>query len=214
MIVSTDRQQTLALAGTLQCAILVQQLAKQNRFDKTALHQSTLSLIRLEETSVEEVYGGVYGVDLGLRSMVRYFTQKPDVEIREVYQYAAATHQLGLKLLGLKKTAGIIHDELEAIGSRFDVDFKSDDDSRDLEIQSALADLYSRTISFLTPRIIVQGASNRLQDPDTVSRVRSALFAGIRSAFLWHQCGGRRWHLLFNRNAYIAEAKIILSNHG
>ena len=163
---------------------------------------------------MEEIYGGSYGIDLGLRSMVRYFTQKPDAEIREVYQYAAATHQLGLKLLRLKKTASIIHDELEEIRSRFEIDLKSDDDSADLDVQAALADLYSRTISFLTPRIIVQGASQRLQDPDTVSRVRSALFAGIRSAFLWHQCGGRRWHLLFNRNSYIAEAKIILGNHG
>ena len=214
MIVSPDRQQTLALAGTLQSAILVQQLAKQARWDKSALHQSTLSLIRLEETSVEKIYGGAFGVDLGLRSMVRYFTQKPDAAIREVYQYAASTHQLSLKLLGLKKTAGIIHYELEDIRSRFDANLTTDDDSEDIKIQGELAGLYSRTVSFLTPRIIVQGASNRLQDPDTVSRVRSALFAGIRSAFLWHQCGGRRWHLLFNRNAYIVEAKSILNNNG
>ena len=85
MIVSPDRPDSLALVGTLQSAILVQQLAKQARWDKSALHQSTLSLIRLEETSVEKIYGGAFGVDLGLRSMVRYFTQKPDAPIREVY---------------------------------------------------------------------------------------------------------------------------------
>jgi high frequency lysogenization protein len=58
---------------------------------------------------------------------------------------------------------------------------------------------------------MVQGEPKKLQDPDTVNRIRASLFAGIRSAFLWHQCGGRRWQLLFNRNGYHAFARGLIN---
>lgn len=211
MIASPDKQQTLALAGLLQSAIVVQQLAREERWDRTALHELTLSILRLEETQVEDIYGGLYGVDLGLRSMVRHLSGRPDASVREIYQYAASTHQLSLKLIKLKKTADLIHGELENVCSEHQEILHSDDDTNDLEVQTLLSDIYSRTISLITPRIIVQGVADRLQDEETVWRVRTALFAGVRSAFLWHQCGGRRWHLLFNRTDYIAQAKQLLN---
>ena len=112
----------------------------------------------------------------------------------------------------LQKTAGIIHSELATLGERFAEFEETDSEEKDMALQSELADLYSRTVSFMSPRIIVQGSSGRLQDPVTVSRVRTALFSGIRAAFMWHQFGGRRIHLLFSRGRYAALARSLVNN--
>jgi high frequency lysogenization protein len=204
-----DNEQTLALAGMLQSAVLVNQLARTADWDRSALHDSTFSLIRLEETSAEKIFGGYFGVDLGLRSIIKFFAAKPDNDVREIYNYAAAAHQLSLKLLKMQRTSDVIHNELVEFQSRFLP--SQEDEDRDIEVQAALAGLYSRTISYLTPRIIVHGDPDQLQDPDTVSRVRTALFSGIRAGFLWHHLGGRRWHLLFNRRGYIQRANLIMT---
>ena len=45
----------------------------------------------------------------------------------------------------------------------------------------------------------MQGEPARLQDEDNAARIRALFLAGVRAAFLWHQLGGRRWRLLFQR---------------
>jgi high frequency lysogenization protein len=51
----------------------------------------------------------------------------------------------------------------------------------------------------------VRGDVNYLKNELIACKVRAALFAGIRSAVLWRQVGGKRWHLLFRRK-HIAKA--------
>ena len=43
------------------------------------------------------------------------------------------------------------------------------------------------------------GDPNVLQREENAARVRALLLAGIRSAVLWRQTGGRRWQLIFRR---------------
>jgi high frequency lysogenization protein len=59
----------------------------------------------------------------------------------------------------------------------------------------------------MEPRIMVHGSQGKLSNPLTVNKVRSALFAGIRAAFLWHQLGGRRWQLMLHRRSIQAIAR-------
>lgn len=76
----------------------------------------------------------------------------------------------------------------------------------------ALAKLYQQTISTLSPKIMVKGEPRKLNDPMVAQRIRSALFAGIRSAVLWHQCGGRKLNLLFKRKSFINATDSLLRN--
>ena len=207
-IAKPNRQQTLALAGVFQSAVLTDQLATKDRYDVGALHESAYSLIKLDSESVDEVYGSVYGVDLGLRSIVKLFSSRPDINTRNLYQYVAGVHQLSMKLSQLERTATVIQVELQEIGNQYLSSYNEQE--QDDAFFKALSDLYSRTISFLKPRIIVQGSGSKLQQPEAVNKVRTALFAGIRSAYLWHQLGGRRWHLLFNRTLYVHQAQRLL----
>ena len=63
-----------------------------------------------------------------------------------------------------------------------------------------IAGLYTDTVSTIKGRIQVTGNAFYLEQPAIAQRVRCLLFAGIRSAFLWHQLGGKRSHILWHRN--------------
>jgi high frequency lysogenization protein len=71
--------------------------------------------------------------------------------------------------------------------------------SDDSEVIANIADLYEETVSTLVLRIQVRGEIRFLQNDINVNKVRALLLSGIRSSVLWHQLGGRRWHLLFLR---------------
>ena len=66
---------------------------------------------------------------------------------------------------------------------------------------ASLGEAYQETLSTLKTRIIVQGDPSLLQSRMMPERVRAILLAGIRFALLWHQQGGRRWKLIFQRGA-------------
>ena len=57
----------MALAGIFQAAQLTQQLARQGHADKTALSASIHSVLMIDAGSAEEIFGGVRGVNSGLR---------------------------------------------------------------------------------------------------------------------------------------------------
>jgi high frequency lysogenization protein len=78
------------------------------------------------------------------------------------------------------------------------------------EVYFSLNDLYTETLSHLRPSIIVNGAEGHLQSAVLVAKVRSALLAAVRNAYLWHQLGGRRWHLLIFRKRYGEGARELL----
>jgi len=59
--------------------------------------------------------------------------------------------------------------------------------------------------------VMVTGTPAHLQQKANVDRVRSALLAAARSAVLWHQLGGRQWHLLFYRKQCAMLARGLLT---
>ena len=75
------------------------------------------------------------------------------------------------------------------------------------ELTTALADIYTGTISKLTPRIMVRGEQGILESTGSRDMIRALLLAGMRSAVLWRQCGGCRLRLLWKRRALLAHAR-------
>ena len=63
----------------------------------------------------------------------------------------------------------------------------------------SVSGIYQDTLSRLKFRIKVSGSAQHLQNPQNEDVIRALLLAGIRSAFLWRQLGGRRWKLFFQR---------------
>ncbi len=211
-----NRNQTLALAGLLQCSALVWQLTTRDRHDEPALHESAFSLLRLHTDSVEEIYGSQFGVDLGLRTLTGLLAYRLGPSTRYVYQYAEGLHHLSVKLTKLAKTGNAVQSGLEEIRTNYMAYYDQDtpDPGIDDSLYESLAGLYANTISHLTPRIIVRGDARRLQNTRIVHRVRTALFAGIRSAWLWHQLGGGKWQVMIHRRTYVHIAKTMINRVG
>jgi len=73
-----------------------------------------------------------------------------------------------------------------------------------------LGDIYLQTVSKLQPRIMVNGVPDYLSRVDVANKIRACLLAGIRSAMLWKQCGGRRWKfLLFRKKTQLEVARLL-----
>ena len=79
-------------------------------------------------------------------------------------------------------------------------------------LEEALATLHQDTISSLPFRVQVQGKVEHLQDERIANRIRALLLAGIRFAVLWHQIGGRPWHLFVLRGRINRIATSMLEN--
>ena len=105
----------------------------------------------------------------------------------------------------MQERVGAALEEIAAAGADLE-----EHERQDLQA-SQVAALYSETISRMTPRIVVHGRPQHLQNPRTVNWIRTLLFAGLRSAVLWQQLGGGRLSLLLGRRKMLEEASEIIS---
>ena len=80
----------------------------------------------------------------------------------------------------------------------------------DEAVIGAIAETYQRTISELSPRIMVNGEQIHLTNLENANKIRALLLAGIRSVVLWKQCGGSRFKFFFTRGKILAEAQQLL----
>lgn len=101
-----------------------------------------------------------------------------------------------VELIGLAKRLGNHPQAAADLGRQLDTLTQPDTER--------LAQIYQNSISKLGRRIQVQGDSQALQSEAVAAQVRALLLAGIRFAWLWHQLGGRRWHLVTQRGRTLA----------
>lgn len=203
MITQQLKQQTLALAGVFQAAELVHQAATTGQWSGYAAEQSIQSLFVLESETVEDVYAGEYGVNLGLKSLRDALSG--DQRSAQALAYAIELLQLEKKYRAnrvMRKHIGETLTEIDQLGS-------SDAALKDAQAK-ALGALYQKTISTLSTRIMVNGKPVYLQNERTLSWIRSLLFSGLRSARLWVQLGGSRFNLMLGRKKIIDASTEIL----
>ena len=209
---------TLALAGICQAARLAQDLARRGQTDKAAFAASIQSILRMDAANAPAVYAGEAGVSLGLtllRDQLHVRAQStPDMEsVRYILSLIQLERALAKRPDMLTRISqGISHTETQM--KFFEEKENSTNDPLHPRLVEKLAELYTQTISTLTPRIMVNGEHGNLTHPAIAAGVRAALLAGIRSAVLWRQLGGRRWQLLFMRRNIGAQAAAILKKMG
>ena len=69
MSYSSIEQQAIALGGVAQAARIVDQISKTGSYPLDFLEPSIQSLFAFDAQSIEEIYGGVSGVKLGLQNL-------------------------------------------------------------------------------------------------------------------------------------------------
>ena len=199
-----ERDRTLALAGIFQAANLVTKLARNGQCDQRAATASADSLFEFDPVSVEAVYGGLPGLELGLRTLYGQLVQPAQREL-EVARYVIALVQQADKLLSDSSRFEALGRDLEILQQK-----SADYDLGEFSRSAQLGRLYQQYVSPVPPQIMVRGEPLYLQNPQLTGQIRSLLLAGIRAGVLWRQCGGKRWHLLTRRRriAEIASAML------
>ena len=211
MLFTPTQDKVIAFAGLVQAGKLVTQLATEPACDEAALRSSAASLMVMHPGRLDEVFGGSEGVHLGLETMSVLLKGRSlqSTMAKELIRYLMSMDQLADRLQQSRPTQEIIEKGLEELSTGFSslAEFSAEDGEDALSEEydafyARIGTLYQKSLSQLGPKIIVRGAQGYLQDDRSVARVRTSLFAGVRAAYLWHQQGARRWHLLFSRRAY------------
>lgn len=188
------REQMLALAGTVQAARLVDQISRTGSCPEEYLAASINTLFQFDPESVADVYGGIGGVKLGLANLAGLLANRNEAENRELVRYVSGLLHLERKFSADGDMIAVVRSRLEH--TPFEPEHFA---ARVQEVCRGLADIYQDTISTYKYRIKVTGSMQQLRNPDNADLIRALLLAGIRSAFLWRQLGGRRWRLLLHR---------------
>ena len=187
-------QQAIAMAGVAQSARLVDQISKTGSYPKEFLGPSVNSLFAFDVESVEDVYGGIAGVKLGLNNLSSLLVSRQADENRDLVRYVFAMMYLERKFASDPAMMSVVHSRLEHTS------FRADHFTNNVqELCHSVSGIYQDTLSKLNFRIKVTGSAQHLENTNNADIIRALLLAGIRSAFLWHQLGGRRWKLLLQR---------------
>jgi len=188
-------RQALALAGVFQAASLVDELARTGQVDQRAWETLIHATLDTNPESFEAIYGGHpnnlrRGLDV-LEGVVGRQQANP------------AVMRYGFSLLMLMNQLRGNEAMLDDLGSRLTrIQGQAEHFGETHEnVIASLGEAYQETLSTLKTRIVVQGDPSLLQSRMMPERVRAILLAGIRFALLWHQQGGRRWRLIFQRGA-------------
>ena len=205
----TDR--TIAIAGIYQAASLVQQIAKTGNLDEISFQTCIKSIFYIDVEKPVDAFDGLENLKIGLSTLISQLGgNSENIKVQKdmhVTKYAIGAMVLENKL---KKNQTMIKEISSGIelaknqAEHFTVTHEN--------VIANLADLYSKTISTLQPRIMVQGEHVYISNPVNANKIRALLLSAIRSVFLWRQCGGTRWQLIMQRRRIINNASTLLEN--
>jgi high frequency lysogenization protein len=207
--------QTITLAAICQASHLVQQVSRTGQIDENALAVLLNSITLTSPENTLAVYGGdLANLKQGLELLVNHLGDSPNtgnsqtkkVKDPELTRYIISLINLERKLIKQPK-------QLSLLGERIDAS------KRQLEhysitsetLVSSFASIYSDIISPLGTRIQVTGEPSMLKQTSNQYKIRALLLAGIRSAVLWRQVGGKRRSILFSRNKIVKNAQQLLN---
>jgi high frequency lysogenization protein len=196
---------TLALAGVFQAAWMVREIAHRGSVRPDLFEVSIKSIFETDPPDTESVYGRKENLETGLRLLRDQLgggNGRGDVEITK---YVLAVLHLERKLVKNPRLMEMLRSGIAR--GRIQVGHFSFTHEN---VIAALADLYVKTVSTLTPRIIVSGQHGHLSNPANANKVRALLLAAIRSAVLWRQNGGNRLQLILRRRQFAGEANRLM----
>lgn len=194
MTFSKFDNQIIALAGIVQSATMVDQVARHGKYNSEHYNPLLQSLFEFDAEKPVDVYNGLTNLKLGLEQLATFFNRQETEQLKLILHYVLSIIHLEKKLSKNKDVLNVIHNRLEHLQFRCE-HFDDNIDS----LNSGVADIYKDCISQLTYRIHVQGQPEHLKINRNAEQIRTMLLAGIRSAVLWRQLGGRRWHFIFYR---------------
>lgn len=198
------QERTLALAGVFNIATMVQELSSSGYVSPALFDACIQSIFVTDPQTTLEVFGDIKNLQNGILNLINQFTGNASRDDIDIARYV-------MSMLYLERRLSKQPAMLEKLGRGIEAAKRQAEhfSATHENVIANLADLYTQTISELGPRIMVAGEERHLRVPENANKIRALLLAGIRAAVLWHQLGGRRWHLLFLRQRYVTAAKAL-----
>jgi len=199
-------EQTITLAAVCQVANLVQKLSRKG---ETSEEEFALLLNSIMVTSPEntlEVYGSdISQLKVGLKTLIAHLGNQSTQKDPEITRYVVS-------LLSLERRLNKHPKKLSQLGERIEQCQRqlAHYEITSETLLSSLASVYSDIISPLGTPIQVAGDPEILKQPSNQHKIRALLLAGIRSAVLWRQVGGKRRTILFSRSKIVECAEQLL----
>lgn len=201
------KDQTFTFAAICQIASMVQTLARKGAIDEQQLKIMLESIVITSPDNTLAVYGGnIANIESGLNLLINHLGNESKHKDPELTRYIVS-------LINLERRLSKNPAKLNELGERID-QVKRQTEHYDIDstqILNSLASIYSDLISPLGARIQVAGDPNVLKQEANQFKVRALLLAGIRSAVLWRQVGGKRRNILFSRSKILECAKQLLN---
>lgn len=199
-------EQTLTLAAICQVSHSVQRLSRHGQINDDELTILLKSIMVTSPSNTLEVYGDdVENLKVGLETLIAHLGNHSQQKDPEVTRYVVS-------LLSLERRLNKNSSKLQELGERivqcqrqlvhYDINSET--------LISSLASIYSDIISPLGTPIQVAGNPEILKNPTNQHKIRALLLAGIRSAVLWRQVGGKRRSILFSRAKLVECAQDLL----
>ena len=195
-------ERTIALAGIFQNCYQVQQLASTGKIDPYYLDIAVKAILNTDPENTLQVFQGIPGIRDGLNLIQQQLGNSDKKRDTNLTRYSISVLFLANKLLKNPSMLKTLSDGIEKARNQVE-HFGLDHEN----IYASLGGLYSDTISQLSPRIMVSGEPEILNNPDNANKIRSLLLSSIRAAVLWQQLGGNRWQLLLKRKQIVNIAK-------
>lgn len=196
----------IALAGLFQATSQVHRIATVGSSDPLPTSACLGSVLNLNPSSLESVYGSLNAIRPGLKFL------------RDVLS-GRAPHaeplRLAIAVLQLERRFRRRRDKQQALGRELELIAQSaaaQEDPSASETVAQLADAWVQHVGGTQPRIMVSGNPNYLKDLDNQALIRALLLAALRAAVLWQQMGGSRWRLLWQRKSYQKALQTLLAD--
>lgn len=201
---SSISERTLALAGMFQATALVRSLATTGQLSDSDMEASLETLFVTDPENALAVYGRVENLYTGLQTLIKQLGGNTNRDI-DIARYVISLLHLCNKLMRDDDMLSQLATSVERARSQ-----REHFPLLHENVIANLAGTYADTISQLQPKIMVAGDSHYLSDNINTNKVRALLLAGMRSAVLWRQLKGSRWHILLQRKNFIKEAEYLL----
>ena len=195
-------ERVIALAGALQAASLVRELALRGEAEVASMRVSLASVFKIDADNAADVFGGVANLRPGLQALV--------AQIESGSRDASLTRLL-INVMRAERALAGRRDLLEKLREGIEAIARGNGHGDPVDTTPELAKLYSETLSTLRPRIMVEGNARFLNSGAIVDRIRALLLAAVRATVLWRQLGGSQLRLFFRHRQYAMMARGLLA---
>ncbi|MCJ8313357.1 MAG: high frequency lysogenization protein HflD [Saccharospirillaceae bacterium] len=198
-----SNERALALAGVFQSAYLVERLATTGKMDDLMCEQISKGLLNMNPEHTMDIYGGVENLSEGIKQIQLHLGNGESHG--HIMKYAMSLLHIESKIRNDKTRFNEISKNINQVQNQADYFASLTHES----VIAGLAKTYKDSISSLSFSIKVLGNSEYLRDERIADKIRATLLFGVRSAILWHQLGGHRWHFLFYRASMVKQVQAL-----